>query len=163
MALTAKQETFCRRVVMENLSFTDAYKLTYDCTKSLPETINSRASELARSPMIADRIAAIKGELTRAAAKGVKYTLEQALADADKAIAMATTANDAAKLSTAVALKAKLAGLMVDRKEIRTGPLDDADVEDLEAVLAELRARKAAMHGEAAVVGDTNRPEVRPS
>jgi hypothetical protein len=164
VALTAKQEAFCQKVACEGLNQTDAYKAVYDTSKSQPGSIYSNASSLARSAEVMARISALRGATTATAVKKAGYTLADAMADADDAMKLAIDKGQVASVVTAAALKAKLAGHMIDRKEVKNiGPLEEADVQELSTMLDELRARaaiEAGMSGQAAPAAG-NRPEAR--
>jgi hypothetical protein len=155
--LTVQQEKFVQLVALEGLSQTEAYKRTYNCIAASPADITSRASTLAAVPKVASAIASARGAAAAAAAKKAAYTLAHAIEEAEAARKMAEEKNDAKGVATAVALKAKLAGHMVERKEIKFGSLEQEDVEVLEAMQAELRARLAAKGREVAPE-DHNRP-----
>ena len=163
MALTPKQESFALKVGAEGLGLTEAYKLTYDCTKSLPETIHGRASELARSPAVAARIARIQGDRVAAAVQKASYTLADAIREAEEIRLLAVAAGNLPAAATASTLKSKLAGHLVDRREIKSGPLEESDVTELEELRAELLKRRAAQTGEAIDFDEGNRPQLRPN
>jgi putative DNA primase/helicase len=84
-----------------------------------------------------------------------------AIKEAEDLRAMAVEKGQVAAATQAASLKAKLAGHLIDRKEIKSGPLEDTDVEDLEALLAELKRRKAAEAGGKVEQDEGNRPEIR--
>ena len=56
MALTQKMERFARGVALEGLSYSAAYVMAYDTEKMAPDTINKKASELAKHGEVAARI-----------------------------------------------------------------------------------------------------------
>lgn len=159
--LTPKQQAFVVKVTCENLSFSDAYRAVYDCTNRTPEQINSAASSLARSAKVAARISAVQRGAEAAAVAKATYNLQAAIAEAEEQRVAALEKGQIAAATAASKLKAQLAGHLVERKEIRSGPLEDSDVEDLEALLAELKRRKAERAGGQVEQDDGNRPEVR--
>ena len=59
--LTAKQEAFCRYYV-DTGNATEAYRMSYDCSKMKPETIWSNASRLLASSKVSARISEIQQE-----------------------------------------------------------------------------------------------------
>lgn len=161
-ALTQKQETFARLVACERLSYTEAYKRAYEAENSSQETLRKRGWELSVSPRVAARISELQRGLTDAAVRKASYTLADAIGEQEDIRALAVKTGNLATAATAAANKAKLAGHMVERKEIKTGPLEEADVDELEAILESLRKKRAAETGRAQV-DDGNRPEVRAS
>lgn len=163
MALTVKQEAFAVRVGTEGLTQAEAYKLTYDCSKSNPDTIRTRAYELASSPVVAERIGVLRGAVQAEAQRKASYTLKDAIAEAEEIRAEAFSKGNMTAANAAAALKAKLAGHMVERKEVRFGALEQSDVEELEAMQAELRKRLAERRGIETAPDDGNRPQLRPS
>lgn len=159
--LTPKQQAFVTKVVCENLSYSDAYRACFDCSKRTPLQVNSAAGSLARSPKVAARILAMRRGAEVAAVAKTSYTLADAIKEAEDLRAMAVEKGQVAAATQAASLKAKLAGHLIDRKEIKSGPLEDTDVEELEALLAELKRRKAADAGGKVEQDEGNRPEVR--
>jgi|GEM_PF-2861088 phage terminase small subunit len=75
MALTTKQEKFCQEVVIQP-TYSDAYRLAYDCSKSTPESVNVRASELMANSKIVVRVKELKSKLENI----VLYTLSESVA-----------------------------------------------------------------------------------
>jgi hypothetical protein len=159
--LTPKQLAFVTKVVCESLSYSDAYRAIYDCKNRTPEQVSSAASSLARSPKVAAKISALQRGAEAAAVAKTSYTLADAIKEAEDLRAMAVEKGQVAAATQAASLKAKLAGHLIDRKEIKSGPLEDTDVEDLEALLAELKRRKAAEAGGKVEQDEGNRPEIR--
>lgn len=84
------------------------------------------------------RIVAIRGALT----ENIQYRLEQAMSEAGEAFTVAKTAGNGGAMVAAVQLRAKLNGLLIERKEIRTGPLDDASTEMLLEMRRQLEQRR---------------------
>jgi len=75
MALTTKQEKFCQEVVMQP-TYSDAYRLAYDCVKTSPIVVNNKASEL----MSRDDIKVRVNQLKRKLQNKVLYTLSESVA-----------------------------------------------------------------------------------
>jgi hypothetical protein len=151
------------RVGTEGLADTEAYKLTYDCTKLLPEQIKRRSYDLLHSPIVAERIRVLRGAMEAAAVKAAAYTLADAIREAEEIRAKAFTAGNLTAANSAAALKAKLAGHLVEKKEVKFGALEQADVDELEMLRAELRRRLADRHGIDAPSDESNRPVLRAS
>tara|TARA_R110000850_G_scaffold87797_1_gene188629 strand:- start:18824 stop:19300 length:477 start_codon:yes stop_codon:yes gene_type:complete len=74
MALTKMQEHFCQEVVKQD-TYSAAYRIAYDCSKSTSESINVRASELMANSKIIVRVQELKDKLVNK----VLYTLEQSV------------------------------------------------------------------------------------
>lgn len=62
MALTAKQEKFAQ-CIAQGMTQADAYRASYDTSKSKNETIWSRASELMDDRKVSERVNELKGAL----------------------------------------------------------------------------------------------------
>lgn len=163
MALTLKQEAFAVRVGTEGLADTEAYKLTYDCTRLEPEQIKRRAYDLVLSPIVAERIRALRGAMQATAVRKAGYTLADAILEAEALREAAVESKSFAAATSAATLKAKLAGHLVEKKEIKFGQLEQADVEELEALRDELRKRLSERRGIETAEDESNRPQLRAS
>jgi len=74
MTLTKKQETFCQQVIIQD-TYSSAYRLAYDCSKSTHETINVNASKLMRDTNIIQRVKELKSKVE----SKVLYTVEKSI------------------------------------------------------------------------------------
>lgn len=128
-ALTAKQEKFCQAVV-SGLNISDAYRSAYDAGGMKPATVNRSAKELTDNPKIAARVQALRKPVV----EEVQYGLKQAMSEAQQAFDVALEKGNGGAMVAAATLRAKLNGLLVERKEIRTGPLDGLPTDELEAM-----------------------------
>jgi phage terminase small subunit len=63
VSLTPKQEKFAQNVA-KGMTFSDAYRNSYDASKMVDETVHKRASELAQKGEIAGRIDKLKEQLS---------------------------------------------------------------------------------------------------
>lgn len=61
--LTAKQEKFVQSVVLEEMTYTDAYRAAYNTERMTDKTVNEKASLLAREDKIRARMTELRGEL----------------------------------------------------------------------------------------------------
>ena len=154
--LTPKREAFARLVGLENISQSEAYRRTYDIVNVDPEKISQRASALARQPEVAARIAELRDRGAADARARTRHTREKALEEAEEIRVKALAAGKLDVAKSAAALKAQLSGLLVERREVKTGPLEETDVDDLLAMREELERRRVAEGG--AVIPDDNRP-----
>lgn len=66
MSLTPKQEKFAQEVA-SGKSQADAYRAAFDCAKSKPESIWSKASELMANDKVSSRVAELKAQLSEKA------------------------------------------------------------------------------------------------
>jgi phage terminase small subunit len=135
MALTAKQEAFCQAVV-SGMTQADAYRKAYDAERMKPETVQSKASILMADGKVRARVEEIRAPVV---AK-VQYGLEQAMSEAEEAFKVAKAKENGGAMVAAVSLRAKLNGLLVERSEIRTGPLDGIEHDELKALNAAIAA-----------------------
>jgi len=92
-----------------------------------PETVQRKACELMKDGKVSARIAALRTPVVQR----LQYGLEQAMREAEEAFAVARAKENGGAMVAAVQLRARLNGLLVEKKEIRTGPLDDASTEML--------------------------------
>jgi phage terminase small subunit len=130
--LTRKQEVFACAIA-DGADQTAAYRIAYDADRMSPPAIWTEASQLAKHPMVAQRI----GEL-RAEAEQVRQTMlvgreEAILAQLEKEALTAKT--DSARIR-AIELLGRHLGLFVDRNEVKN--LTDRTADDIEA---DIRAR----------------------
>lgn len=115
--LTIKQETFAQRVVENGGKLSAAYREAYDAENMSDETVKVHACQLANyHPGTSARIAELRGELLerhRTSVDTITIELEDArrLAMEDRAAGPAVQA---------IMGKAKLHGLLVDKKEVTT-------------------------------------------
>lgn len=136
--LTPKQEMFCC-AYLETGNASKAYRLAYDAAKMKPATVNRTAKELLDNPKIAARLA----ELRKPLEKQALMTVESHLARLDELGRQAEAAGWYSPAIAAEISRGKVMGYYVDRKEIRTGSLDDASDAELEARIEEMRAQIA--------------------
>lgn len=137
--LTAKQESFCQAVV-SGLSQADAYREAYNAGGMKPATVQKRASELMQKRVVAGRVAAIRKPVV----EKVQYGLEKAMAEAEEAFAVSKSKENGGAMVAAVSLRAKLNGLLVDRKEITINPIQELSEEALQKLI-ERKAKEAGV------------------
>lgn len=119
MALTEKQEKFCRSFI-ETGNASLAYKLAFNCENMQPQTINKRASELYAKGQIKGRI----DELREAASKRHDITVDSLIDELEEArkVALEAETPQASAAISATMGKAKLLGLdkvVEDKIEIK--------------------------------------------
>jgi hypothetical protein len=74
----------------------------------------------------------------------IQYGVEQAMQEAKEALDVSRQKEQGGAMVAAVQLRAKLNGLLIDRKEIRTGALDDLDDEQLQRYI-QRKAKEAGV------------------
>jgi hypothetical protein len=142
VALTAKQEAFCRAVALEGLDQTAAYSKAYDVSKMKQESVHKAASNLANDPKVSTRIAVLTERATAAAVKKAGYTLADAMAEAEEVLDDAKALGQIGPAVSAVKLRAQLAGHLVEKKEVSTKTsLEETDVDSLLKIKAQVDAQ----------------------
>ena len=160
--LTAKQEAFCLKII-EGLSQTEAYEAAYGPSDAKPASIKKMAGKVASRSAVQARIGFLRGAVAETVVKKALYTLEDALAEADSHIELARDEGQASAAVAATTLKAKLVGLLVEKKEIsHKGPLDTQDMAELEAIRDEANRRLAAAKAADDLTGTTTVLAVAP-
>ena len=87
--------------------------------------------------------------------KAYKYTLDMALRECDEAYALAMALGQASVMVSAVTVKAKIAGLVIDKKEVTHGVLDDLTTKELLRIRATLkREREPVQNGAIEMIED---------
>lgn len=137
--LTAKQEAFCQAIV-SGMSQADAYRAAYSAGSMKPETVQKRASELMRNGEVAGRVAAIRKPVV----EKVRYDLEMAMVEAAEAFEVSKSKENGGAMVAAVTLRAKLNGLLVDRREVTINPLQELPEEALQRFI-ERKAKEAGV------------------
>ena len=119
MALTPKQESFAQAVV-SGMTQSDAYRSAYSAGKMKAETIQRKACELMKDGKITARVE----ELRKPVVEKLQYDLEKAMGEAQEAFEVARDKENGGAMVAAVTLRAKLNGLLVERKEITINPIE---------------------------------------
>lgn len=114
--LTYNDLLFCIEFTKNGQNGTQAYLKVHP--KASHETGRVEASRVLAKP-------AVKAQLDRMYKAAIPDTIETIKADLEEAMALARKANDHASIAAITMHKAKLAGLLVDRQEVKT--IDDAD------------------------------------
>ena len=116
--LTSKQESFCHAIV-SGMSQADAYRAAFSAGKMKAETIQEEASRLMANPKVSARVV----ELRAPVIVKMQYGLEQAMLEAAEAFQVAKAKENGGAMVAAVQLRAKLNGLLVEKREAVTLPL----------------------------------------
>lgn len=133
--LTAKQEAFCQAIV-SGMSQADAYRAAYNASNMKPPSVQVNASKLMANAKVALRVK----ELRAPVMEELRYDLKAAMEEAKEAFEVAKRKENGGAMVAAATLRAKLNGLLVDRSEIRTGPLDNLDHDELKQLNAAIAA-----------------------
>lgn len=146
--LTPQQEAFAQALVT-GLDQSEAYRTAYPRSKGWqPKSVWERASKLAANAKVQSRVAALGATARAEAEQSLRFGLPEAFAMADEAFDCGRQFEQAGAMVAAAHLKAKIAGLIVNKHELKRGPLDDLSpeqVRELAAYLeASIRAREAS-------------------
>jgi phage terminase small subunit len=133
--LTRHQLVFVKGVA-DGLSYNAAYKAAYKTDNVRPDEVQRRAWELSRE----EKVAAELGRIRALAREKCAYSVEDAVAEAELARQLAMEERQASAATGAVALKAKLLGLMTDKVET-TNKTAPPSLPDLEKQLREVMAQ----------------------
>lgn len=113
MDLTAKQEKFCQGVA-KGLTYSDAYREAYNAKKMKMETINRKAAELMNNGKITARVE----ELKERTLKRYDLTVGDIVEELEDARKIARELGQSSAMVSASMGKAKLFGLIVDKKAL---------------------------------------------
>jgi phage terminase small subunit len=139
--LTPKQERFCVEYVKTG-NASEAYRRAYDAEGMKPEVVAVKASELLKNGKVAVRLAELRAPVVAEA----RYGLKEAMDECAEAMNLARATEQAGAFVSAVALRAKLAGLLVERRE-QGKPGEFADLKDKSEAELEEEARALLADG----------------
>jgi phage terminase small subunit len=145
MKLTAKQEKFCQEFIrLGNASA--AYRAAYDCTNKSAKSVWELAAQMMRNVKVSSRIAELRKPVIEMAEKELKidkaWVLAELVDNVKRAKASEPVTDEQGNpigeykqnltaANKALELIGKEFGMFVDRKEIRTGPLEGLSDEEL--------------------------------
>jgi len=112
--LTDKQEGACL-VYVETGNKSEAYRSNYECEDSKPETVWNEAHRLFLNPDVSARVAELQAEH----AERHRVTVDSITLELEQAKNLASSTNNAAAMTTAIMGKAKIHGLVTDKKEVK--------------------------------------------
>ena len=143
MLRNPKREAFAQSVA-NGTSLVDAARAAgYDESRAY-----KTASELRKRADIAARIVEVLAKRTKLAEIHAVYDMRACLAETNEALQMARTNGQPSHMVAAITLKAKLVGLLVERRQIdykNVGELSDAELESLIASAEATAAGKRAI------------------
>ncbi len=123
LMLTVKQENFCQGVA-KGLTYSDAYRQAYNASKMKMETINRKAVELMSNGKVAARVE----ELKRRALQRYDLTVDDIVEELEDARKIARELGQSSAMVSASMGKAKLFGMIVDKKARTDSEGNDLDV-----------------------------------
>lgn len=156
MNITPKQEAFCLAYI-ETGNASEAYRRSYSAENMKDATVQRKAFELLKDGKITAAIQGLREKATAKAVKRLEISKEWVLEQLVENVKMAKQAepvcdNDGNPIgeykqnlaagNKALELIGKELGMFVDRKEIRTGALEEADTETLLEMRRQIEARK---------------------
>jgi hypothetical protein len=119
----------------------DAYRAAYNTKPGAsPAAISVDACKLMANPNVALRVAALRKPVVEA----VQYGLKEAMAEAAEALAVSKEKQNGGAMVAAVALRAKLSGLIIEKRQNVPNPFEEVPIQELEAMDAALTAIKNA-------------------
>jgi hypothetical protein len=136
--LTPKQEDFCQQYLLLK-SASAAYRESYDATRSKPETVHVRASELLKNSKVAARIDELRAEV----APFVPITIDEVAAGLRAAAEGALGKGQFAAASQALMGLGKLGGIIEEKQRVTTVDEGQAHLDALRE-LVDRRAQKTA-------------------
>ena len=144
MALTAKQESFCQLVAIQQYTLTDAYIEAYDTEGMKQDSIYQLSSRLANQVKITSRIEALKATVTEKLVTNVAWDKAKIVSELAINVELAREHKQMAASNRSLELVAKVTGILSteDTKQL-TGTvsvihsLSDAVLEQLAAMASE--------------------------
>ena len=127
--LSRRREAFAQAVACGSSLREAAYVAGYS-----PQRAQVTGSNLGKDRKVAARIAELREAITKAITRYTTYTVAQAMFEADEALELARKNGQPGQMVSAITLKAKLAGLLVERRQIDyrdVSDLSDAELESL--------------------------------
>jgi phage terminase small subunit len=140
MALTAKQEAFCHAIV-QGMGPSDAYRAAYNAGKMKAPGIAVNASKLLADTNVALMIESLRKPVVEA----LQYDLKAAMLEAADALEVSKSKENGGAMVAAVTLRAKLSGLLVEKKEIKVTSIQQMDDSQLIAFV-ERKAKEAGVN-----------------
>jgi len=131
--LTIKQENFAVEYIRNEEKGIDAYKYAYDAENMSDESIYVEASRLLYSPNIALRIKELRAKLN----KRNEVTLDTFNDELVKARDMAKASGDYKELRINAMDRAKLHGVIIDKKEIKADIVTESHDEYIKRVMSD--------------------------
>ena len=112
--LTDKQEAACQAYIECGGNQSEAYRQAYDCTNSKPETVWVNSCKLFSDANVMQRVI----ELQAAHAERHNVTVDTITKELDEAKNLAKETEQPAAMTGAIMGKAKIHGLVTDKKDV---------------------------------------------
>ena len=112
--LTDKQEAACQAYIECSGNQSEAYRRAYDCTNSKPETVWVNSCKLFSGANVMQRVI----ELQEAHAERHNVTVDTITKELDEAKQLAKETEQPAAMTGAIMGKAKIHGLVTDKKDV---------------------------------------------
>lgn len=158
--LTAKQEAFCQNIAL-GMTQKDAYLAAYDVADNCDNTLYSNASQLMTEAKIAQRVK----ELKERALKRHDITVDSIMDELEEARALGRQVKQPASMVSASMGKAKVAGLIIEKRENTGkdgGPLVVSVPAEASARIVESVLKKLGREPHPVVVKAENTTELTP-
>lgn len=129
--LTIKQEEFARGIAIDGLSNTDAYRAAYDTSAMQAGTVHNEACKLAAHPKVSARIAALIAEKAQRNSMFQDKQREQNSTRIWRNLWRLAEGENIppAVQQSALALAAKMAGMLTDKLEVKQEAADSKTIE----------------------------------
>lgn len=125
--LTGKQERFAQ-LIAAGMNQSSAYRAAYDAKRMKDEVVRVEAYRLAAHPNITLRVNEIRAPVI----EQVRYTLKEAMDEAKTVLAEALALGQTGAAASAVALRSKLNGLLVEDRQNDRPPFSDYTDDELD-------------------------------
>lgn len=123
--LTPQQEIYAVAVA-SGKTLTDAYREAYPKSQNWKEeSLWNKASALSRHGLVQARISDLRQANVARVQEEIVYTAKVAMSEAQRALELAERANQPGAMVAAIQLRAKLNGLLVERKEVSVTQMGD--------------------------------------
>lgn len=109
--LTARQAGFAQSVV-DGMNQSDAYRVHYSTSNTLPETVHENASRLMANPKVSARIEALRGAITTEIVKSRAWDQSRFIDEAEQNMTQARELGQMAPANGALALIGKVTGIV---------------------------------------------------
>ena len=154
--LTDKQEMFARELVAGKTQYA-AYLCAYPGSDKWKRAqVDSKASVLAKMEKIQARMEVLRAPVARR----LQYTLETAMDEAMQAFEIARDDRQSGSMVAAAALRAKLQGFMIEKREIAVTQMGSMAPSDKQYLLDE--ANRALAERKRLAMGDVTDVEAKP-
>ena len=140
MALTAKQESFCQLVAIQQYSLTDAYIAAYDTEGMQQNSIYQLSCRLSKQVKVTSRIEALKATVTEKLVTNVAWDKAKIVSELAVNVELAREHKQMAASNRSLELVAKVTGVLAEDTKQVTGTvsvihsLSDAVLDQLAAM-----------------------------